>query len=134
MRLSLGFTKKNELLEKKLKLQEEISQTRLNGSSWLEPMREFINVGKDSQRIARAKNNPEELAAFGKNIGSNFFLTDRHLSANYKKGFDTLFSELGPGRRTRGQLAHSLCERVSGVEPPSLPWEGNVKPFNYTRT
>ncbi len=102
--------KKNELFEKKLKIQEEISQIRLNGSFWLEPMREFINVAKDSQKIARAKNNCEELASFAKNIGSDFFLTNRHLSADYKKGFDTLFSQLVPARRTRGQLAHSLCE------------------------
>ena len=27
----------------------------------------------------------------------------------------------------------SLLERVSGVEPPFLPWEGNVEPINYTR-
>ena len=110
-------SKKNELFERKLKLQEEISQTRLNGSSWLEPMREFIFTSKTGAKIARAKNNCEELASFAKNIGSNFFLTNRYLSADYKKGFNTLFSELTPARRTRGQLTDSLCERVAGIEP-----------------
>ncbi|MEK7112619.1 MAG: hypothetical protein AAB875_04790, partial [Patescibacteria group bacterium] len=104
--------KKNELFERKLKIQEEISQVGLNGSSWLERMREFINTSKTGAKIARAKNNPEELAAFGKNIGSNFFLTNRHLSADYKKGFNTLFSELSRSTRTRSRTPDSLCEPV----------------------
>ncbi len=28
---------------------------------------------------------------------------------------------------------NNLCERVRGVEPLFVPWEGTVKPFNYTR-
>ena len=125
--------KKNELFERKLKTQEEISQVRLNGSSWLEPFREFINVSKTGAKIARAKNNCEELASFAKNIGSNFFLTNRHLSVNYKLGFNTLFSELSPVHRTCGQLAHSLCERVAGIEPASTDWKSVVLPLNHTR-
>lgn len=122
--------KKNELFERKLKLQEEIGQIRTNGAVWLEPMKEFLNVAKDSQKMARAKNNCEEIASFAKNIGSNFFLTDRHLSAKYKKGFDTAFSELSRIRASGASEAQSDCERDTGVEPVSLPWEGSVKPFN----
>ncbi len=126
-------SKKNELFERKLKLQEEIGQIRTDGSVWLEPFREFMNVAKNGAKIARAKNNCEELASFAKNIGSNFFLTDKHLSADYKKGFDTLFSELVTARRTRGQLAHFLCERVKGIEPSSPVWKTGALPLSYTR-
>jgi hypothetical protein len=66
-------TKKNELFETKLKLQEEITKVEETGSSWLEPMREFINVAINCDKIARAKNNCEELAFFAKRVGSNFF-------------------------------------------------------------
>src|SRR3989338_3946245 len=34
--------KKNELFEEKLKLTEEIEKIQTNGSSWLEPMKEFV--------------------------------------------------------------------------------------------
>jgi len=104
--------KKNELFERKLKLQEKIGQIRTNGSVWLEPMKEFLNVAKDSQKVARAKNNCEEIASFAKNIGSNFFLTDRHVSAEYKKGFDTAFLELSRIRASGARPSDSLFELI----------------------
>jgi len=67
-----------------------------------------------------------------------------YLSADYKLGFDTLFSELVPARRTRGQLAHSLCELIfEKTEPPfaktrnvaAPAWpEGRSLPQTLTRT
>ena len=122
--------KKNELFEKKLKLQEKIAQIRTNGSVWLEPLREFIEESKNCGKIALAKNNSDELASIGKNIGSNFFLTDRHLTAVYKKGFDTAFSELTRFRAFGATDTQSICERDRGVEPLFLPWEGSVEPLN----
>lgn len=122
--------KKNELFEKKLKLQEEILQIKTNGSVWLEPMRELIEVSKNCGKIALAKNNSDELATIGKNIGSNFFLADRHLTAVYKKGFDTAFSELSRIRASGARLSQSLCERDRGVEPLFTAWKAVVKPIN----
>jgi hypothetical protein len=104
--------KKNELFEKKLKIQEKIAQIKTNGSVWLEPMRELIEVSKNCGKIALAKNNSDELASIGKNIGSNFFLTDRHLTVVYKKGFDSAFSELSRIRASGDRLSQSLCELV----------------------
>jgi DNA invertase Pin-like site-specific DNA recombinase len=91
-------TKKNELFETKLKLEEEITKVEETGSSWLEPMREFINVAINCDKIARAKNNCEELAFFAKRVGSNLFLSNRQLSAEYKKGFAAL--RAGGGARS----------------------------------
>lgn len=87
--------KKNELFEQKLKIQEEIAKIKTDGSSWLEPMREFVNVAINCDKIARAKNSCEDLAIFAKCVGSNFFLKNRRLVANYKKGFDTVKSYAG---------------------------------------
>ncbi len=126
--------KKNELFERKLKLQEEIGQIRTNGAVWLEPVRELVKVAKNCGKIALAKNNNEEVATFIKNIGSNFFLTDRHLTAVYKKGFDTVFSVLSRVPDTRARRADSLFERAGGIEPPFSAWKADVKPFNYART
>lgn len=30
-------------------------------------------------------------------------------------------------------MVSQAYERVTGVEPVSVPWEGTVRPFNYTR-
>ena len=122
--------KKNELFEKKLKLQEEIGKIKVDGSLWLEPMKEFIETSKTGQKVERAKNNCEEIASFAKNIGSNYFLMNRHLSAEYKKGFDTAFSELSVIRASGARPSDSFCERGTGVEPVFSPWKGDVEPLN----
>ena len=67
--------KKNELFENKVKLQDQIVKLQTQGSSWLGPMREFINIAVTGDKTARAKNNPDELCSIGKNIGSDYFLT-----------------------------------------------------------
>ena len=83
-------TKKNEVFEQKLKITEDLEQIKQNGSSWLEPFREFIGSALSCAKIARAKNTSEELAFFGKTVGSNFLLTNRQLAVSYKKGFAEL--------------------------------------------
>ncbi|MEK7516958.1 MAG: recombinase family protein, partial [Patescibacteria group bacterium] len=83
-------TKKNELFEERLKITEEIERIKQTGSSWLGPMREFVDRALQCGKIARAKNTKEDLAIFAKTVGSDFFLTDRQLVPNYNLGFDTL--------------------------------------------
>ncbi len=82
--------KKNEIFEKKLKIQEEITKIETQGSSWVEPMREFISVASELEKTAREKNNPDELAFIGKRVGSNFFLKDRRISVIFSRVFDML--------------------------------------------
>ncbi len=110
-------SKKNKMFETKLKLQEKITKVEETGSSWLEPMREFVNCALQAQKIARAKNNCEELAIFAKRVGSNFFLSNRQLSAEYKKGFSAL--RAGRGARSASSLtdSSSLLVGVEGIEP-----------------
>jgi len=85
--------KKNEIFDKKLELKEKIAKMESGVSSWLEPMKEFIDRALQSQKIARAKNTKEDLAIFIKTVGSNFFLTDRRLSVSFKKGFNVVQSQ-----------------------------------------
>ncbi len=84
--------KKNELFETKIKLEEDLLNLKDNGSSRLEPLREFINVASQCGKIARAKNTNEELAFFVKTVGSNFFLDNRRISVSFKQGFDVVHS------------------------------------------
>ena len=127
-------SKKNQLFEEKVKLHEEIIKLESQGSTWLGPMREFIQTAKNGDKMARAKNNGEELAIFARNIGSDYFLTDRQLRVNYKKGFARLC--VTPTAQTVALRAtdHSLSERAKGIEPSSSPWEGDILPVYYART
>ena len=112
--------KKNEMFETKLKLQEEITKVEETGSTWLEPMREFVNCALQAQKIARAKNNCEELAFFAKRVGSNFFLSNRQLSAEYKKGFSALRVGGGARRASNSTDSFSLLVGVAGIEPTAF--------------
>ena len=71
--------KKDELLQQKKVLHEKIEEIKTKGSSWFEPLQEFIKEAADAAKIARAKNNCKDLAIFAKKVGSNYFLNDRWL-------------------------------------------------------
>ncbi len=94
--------KKNEIFEEKLKLNEEISKIQTDGSSWLEPMREFVERASSLEKIARANNTNEELASFVKTVGSNFFLTNRQLVPTFNRGFLELWLNGGSQSQSWG--------------------------------
>ncbi len=88
--------KKNELIDTKTVLSSKIKDISTNGVEWLEPFQEFVNTALQCGKIARAKNTTEELAFFAKTVGSNFFLLNRRLSADFKKaGFGALAENSG---------------------------------------
>ena len=124
--------KKNEFFEKKIKIQEEITKVEETGSSWLEPMREFVNCALQAQKIARAKNNCEELAFFAKRVGSNFFLSDRQLSADFKKGFSSLSAHATALKADPVRFADSLLVGVRRVELQPHGPQPRILPLNYT--
>ena len=82
--------KKNQFFEEKMKLQETIVKLEAGGVSWIEPMREFMKTVAECGKIARTKNNNEDVAIFAKRVGSNFFLSHRRLAADFCRGFAVL--------------------------------------------
>ena len=112
--------KKNELFEEKLKKEEAISKIQTNGSSWLEPFREFIGSALSCAKIARAKNTCHDLAIMAKTVGSNFFLTDRQLFPSYNLGFAELHTQslIQSPQTQASEKSHS--ERETGIEPAAF--------------
>ena len=53
-------------------------------------MREFIKTASECGKIARAKINCEDIGIFAKRVGSNFFLSDRRLAAEFRQSFAAL--------------------------------------------
>ena len=126
-------SKKNELFENKVKLQEEIVTLQTQGSIWLGPMREMIEMSKNGDKIARAKNNGEELAHFARNIGSDYFLTDRQVTVSYKKGFARLCETRFAQAMSLRDTDYSFSERMKGIEPSYQHWQCRALPLSYTR-
>jgi hypothetical protein len=89
--------KKNELFEKKKSLEEQINVIQLKGSTWIEPFREFIQTALQCGKIARAKNNCDELKTIAKRVGSNAFLNDRHVRIDHSHHFRNIVTYF-PGK------------------------------------
>ena len=83
-------------------------------------MREFVNCALQAQKIARAKNNCEELAFFAKRVGSNYFLSNRQLSAEYKKGFAALRAGGGARSASYHEADTSLLVGAARLELATL--------------
>ena len=104
--------KKNELFEEKLKLTEQIARISKTGSSWLEPMREFVISALQAQKIAAAKNEYHDLAIMAKTVGSNYSLFNRQLRPNLKYPFAALSAEGGAASAAPNSLAISKMVSV----------------------
>jgi len=72
----------------------------------------MIEIAKNGDKIARAKNNGEELATFARNIGSDYFLTDRQLRVSYIKGFARLCATPTAQIHPESDRDHSFSELV----------------------
>ena len=122
--------KKNEIFEEKLKIQEEIVKLEKGGIFWIEPMRNFIKRAKDCEKMARAKNNSQELGTLAKTIGSNFTLLNRQIIPQLKKGFETAFSMCARIRSRTPDSDFSLSvgdsrfELLTSRSPPAMTLSG----------
>ena len=83
-------TVKKKLIEEKTNLEEQISSFEKNRFHWVELVRDFLNSALEAHKIARAKNNGEELLFFAKKVGSNYFLSGRRLEFFPLRGFNAL--------------------------------------------
>ena len=109
--------KKNEIFETKLKLEDQIGQISANGSSWLEPLKEFIETAANCGVVARAKNNGEDLAIFAKRVGSNFLFQNQNLLFSPKTGFASLRAPAIARSRLKAGNENSLLVGETGFEP-----------------
>ena len=112
--------KKDELLQIKKVLQEKIAEIKTKGSSWLEPLKDFIKEAADAAKIARAKNNCKDLAIFAKKVGSNYFLNNKRLEFSLSEASAALATRAGAASAYPSDLL--LCRR----------WDSNPHALRHT--
>ena len=134
-------TKKNQLFQEKLKIEQQISKTEEEGCSWLEPFSKFVNCAILAQKIARKGSVDSELRFFVQNIGSNFFLKDKQIIVNWEKPFASLRAWAGARATTPKTGGKSLSVAGLGLEPrifasrgrrPTIRRSGNVPSSYFT--
>ena len=109
--------KKNELFEEKLRLQEKMTKIQKDGCSWLEPMREFVESALSAHKIARTKNNRDELCSIAKKVGSNYLIKNRLLTAGLAFPFRALAAGGGTASAPPNSASISLLAPAVGLEP-----------------
>ncbi len=80
-------------------------------------MREFVNCALQAQKIAREKNNCHDLSIMAKNVGSNYSLFNRRLSADLNFPFAALASGGGVASAAPNDFAISQIVLGEGIEP-----------------
>ena len=70
--------KKEQFINQKKDIEEKIKEIKSKGNNWLEPIRDFILLLKQTKKVAMGDNLLES-RAFLKKIGSNFILKDKKL-------------------------------------------------------
>ncbi len=109
--------KKNQLFTEKKSLEDKIAKTKSGGSSWLEPMTEFVHCALQAQKVARPDTPSEDLRIFAQNIGSNYFLKDKKLTGELKKPFASLRAWAG-ARAISQKYGRNFFEVTPmGIEP-----------------
>src|SRR3989344_2946546 len=71
--------KKNELVQTKLNLEENIKDLNSDNPNWIEAVTNFITCAQKCAKIARAENNCHDLADMAKKVGSKYFLKDKKI-------------------------------------------------------
>ncbi len=99
--------KKNEFLEKQQILKEKIEEIQKKGSVWFEPLKEFVFSALRAKKIAREKDNGEDLKIFAKNAGSNYFLRNRRLEFSWQNPYKALAAPASAASSTNEN--HFLC-------------------------
>ena len=110
-------TKKSQLFQEKLKLDQQISKTEEQGCSWLEPFSKFVNSAILAQKIARKGSVDSDLRIFVQNIGSNFFLKDKQIIVEWEKPFASLRAWAGARATTPNTGGESQSVAELGLEP-----------------
>ncbi len=114
--------KKNELIKKKVELEEKIVEVKNNGSGWLEPFTEFVESAQTAHKIARVKNNCADLLISAKTVGSNYFLLDKRIRPKFKNDGFCLLAANGGAARSSSKNYNFLL--LSGIQDSNLQPHG----------
>ncbi len=109
--------KQNQLFDEKTKLEGQLKKTAEGGSSWVEPMNEFIDCALQAQKIARKENTNGKIKDFAKRVGSNYLLDQGKIRVEYKKPFASLRAAALARATTGREERSSIIVGPIGLEP-----------------
>ena len=76
-----------------------------------------MEIFSQIEKVARAKNNPDELSFIGKTVGSNFFLSQLQLLAVFRQPYEALCAPPTAQSSLASESWDSFSVGVPGIEP-----------------
>jgi site-specific DNA recombinase len=122
--------KKSEIMGQIKTLEEQTIRFEQKQNDWFGPMKNWINEAANAAKIARESDLSAKKELLWKIYGSDLYLKDKKTKGEAKFPYAALAAKGGAASAANSCLS---MERVTGVEPVSSPWQGDVEPLNYTR-
>ncbi len=143
---------KAKLLSEKKSLEEQAVRLEQKQNGWLGPMSEWIQEARNLPKISAEANLFSKKVAAKEIFGSNLSLSQKQLQEGGRGGaggtaksgaIAPQSAKIFPQMHWAAlRAAHQMLpekgksfvvERLTGIEPVSLPWQGRVLPLNHSR-
>ena len=123
---------KAKLLSEKKSLEEQKVRFEQKQNDWVEPMEKWLNYAQNLEKIAKNSDLLQKKVAAKEIFGSNLFLSGREARVSAPSGEENeaknQWAALCAAHEKVGKIPESqIMERVSGIEPPSQPWQGCIR-------
>jgi len=108
--------KKNELLERKVELQERLNDFGKKGLVWVEPVREWLEAAQQAGKLASSED-LSEIKYFIRKIGSNRCLLNREVHWEMPPPFRMITEyrsrQVIGGEVTKKKQSHRICDSMA---------------------
>ena len=133
------LTKKNDILNQKKSLEEDLSNLQANRTIWIEPMQKWLEKAKSICYLLESNDFDGQKAIMQEIFGSNLFLHNKTLTqtlisasskTTFQKGAESGFCLWQELRKINQKIAHlgddldfySEMVRMKGLEPSRHCW------------
>ncbi len=136
---SVYLENKAQLMSDKKSLEEKIFKLEHDQNRWLEPMQEWIKEAQNMDKIVCENDLLAKKVMAKKIFGSNLLLSDKKVVVINQEQSQNPSGSIGESslktQWTAVKAARKMAiekplsfvlERVEGVEPSSLPWQGSI--------
>ena len=114
---SAYLTKKDELIRRKVELEQKKADFGQKGNNWIEPLKQFVREAHNAEKLA-VSNDFDEIKTFVRKIGTNHHLTNKNASLTFGAGW-RIVAKRAENSSWLGRQDSNL--RMLGPKPSALP-------------
>lgn len=114
---SACLTKKDELIRRKVELEQKKADFGQKGNNWIEPLKQLVREAHNAEKLA-ASDDFDEIKTFVGKIGTNHHLTNKNASLTFGAGW-RIVAKSAENSSWLGRQDSNL--RMLGPKPSALP-------------